>query len=334
MNISESQDRDKKCGCLRTCVAHPWWNEESCGVQNKILAGASLSLLAVILICTMVPTSFYGVEYNEYALSRYKLTNKMDYDHVYDNGNYYLGLNYEMIKFPRSFQFETFSGNDLRVFSKEGLEFGVQCTFQWRILPEAIPDIYKQFRVTYRPQVLNRVIATIKNTATQYTTDDFVTKRAEIDNAITLAIGDAIDDLGFNIPADKFQFAKPILPDNVRARFLQTQIQLVKNDEQSLRQQQSLVLQETNVIVAQINSNATRTLTEANSTSTLILSQAKADAFRIIGNAEQAGLNSLFEGMNITDAYTRSLLMKIINIEDNRDVNLYFGATPSQVLSV
>lgn len=127
-------------------------------------SGCWKSFLAVILICSMVPTSFYGVEYNEYALSRYKLTNKMNYDHVYDNGNYYLGLNYEMIKFPRTYQYETFSGNDLRVFSKEGLKFGFQCTFQWRPLPEAIPDIHKQFRVTYRPQVLNRVIATPSRT--------------------------------------------------------------------------------------------------------------------------------------------------------------------------
>lgn len=337
-NNSRNSSSSNCGGLCRGC--HECWNspsctdESCCEVSTRAWVVISISTIAVVMICSMVPSSYYGVEYNQYALSRYKLTNKMDYDHVYDNGFYYLGLNYEMITFPRAFQYEEFDSNDLRVFSKEGLEFPFQCSFQWRPLKSAIPNIHRQFRVSYRPQVINRVIATIKNTVTQFTTDDFVTKRAEIDFTITKAIGDAVDDLGFEIPADKFQFAKPLLPDNVRSRFLQTQIQLVKNDEQVLRQQQALVLQETGVLVNQILSNSTRVLNEANSTSTRILNQAKADAFRLIGNAEQSGLNSLFVVLNITDLPTKSLLLKFINIEDNPDTKLYVGSSASQVFTI
>lgn len=311
-----------------------WWNQDCCNNKRGHVVVAVMSFIAVVLICSMVPASFYGVEYDQYGLDRDKLYNKMDYNVVYENGNYYLGLNHEFVIFPRIFQYEQFNNDTLRVFSKEGLEFGFQCSFQWRPRKEAIPDIHKQFRVSYQPQVINRVIATIKNTVTKYTTDDFINKRDTIDKDITISIGKAVYDLGFEIPADKFQFAKPLLPDNVRARFLQTQVQLVKNEEQALRQTQALVIQETNVIVSAINSNATSLLAQATSMSTRILAEAKALAFSTINDEEQLGLFRLFSGMNITDSTTKSLLRKVIAVEDNQSVKLYFGANPVSNLNI
>lgn len=269
------------------------------------------------MICSMVPSSYYGIEYDEYGLDRDKLYNKVDYNQVYDNGNYFLGLNHEFIKFPRVYQFEQFTGNGLSVFSKEGLEFGFQCTFQWRPKKESIPDIHRQFRVTYRPQVINRVIATIKNTVTKYTTDDFINSRDIIDRDITLAIGDAVDDLGFDIPADKFQFAKPLLPDNVRSRFLQTQVQLVKNDEQTLRQHQAVVLQETQRLVAAIVSNATAITTQADFTAQSIVDVAKADASRIVMQAEQDAISQIVSEMG-------SDIIRVMYLED-ANPHLYVG---------
>ncbi len=303
-----------------------------CGFSNLAIILIIASVVALVMICAMVPSSYYGVEYDEYAISRNKLTNKVDYSRVYTNGHYYLGLNYEMITFPRTYVYEEFKGNALRVFSSEGLEFPFQFSFQWRPMKKSIPSIHRKFRTSYRPQVINRVIATIKNTVTRYSTDDFINRRAEIDSVITQAIGDAVDDLGFEIPADKFQLAKPILPDNVRHRFLQTQIQLVKNEEQALHQQEAAVLQETGVLVNQILSNATKTVTEAHSTAARILSEAQSIAFASIQSANQAGLARLINDLNITETAT---LLKIITLEDSPDVKLYFGAGPvSQVLPI
>lgn len=307
-----------------------YWFEENTRFWIKL----SLSVIAIVMISSMVPASYYGVEYHEYAMARYKLVNSLDYSKVYDNGFYFLGLNYEMIKFPRVFTHEHFTGDDLRVFSKEGLEFAFQCSFQWRPIKEFIPSIHKQFRLSYQPQVKNRVIATIKNTVTMYTTDDFIHHRALIDKTITKNIGDAVRELGFDIPEDKFQFEKPLLPDNVRARFLQTQVQLVKNDEQVLRQQQALVIQETNVLVGNINSNATRVLTQATSTSTRIIAEANANAYNIYNTAEQQGLYELFSGMNITDSYTKALLRKIMAIENNNGVKLYYNSDHTNTVNI
>ena len=304
----------------RSCHCH-WWNNLT--FEGKAWVVGITSVIAVIMICSMVPSSFYGVEYDQYGLNRDKLYNKMEYDHVYENGNYFLGLNHEFIIFPRVFQYEHFTGAQLSVFSKEGLEFGFQCSFQWRPKKEAISNIHRQFRVSYQPQVINRVIATIKNTVTKYTTDDFIHMRDVIDDDITNSIGAAVAQLGFDIPQDKFQFAKPLLPDNVRSRFLQTQVQLVKNDEQSLRQQQSYVLQETQVLVAGINSNATKLVSQASSSSNRIIATATAQAFGIINTAEQNALANLFSSLNVNEA-DKALLTKIIALEGT-SANMYFG---------
>lgn len=309
-----AEQRPKRNCCCEWWCCECWRGMDT---ETKGWCVGILSLVAVIMICAMVPSSYFGVEYNEYGLNRDKLLNKVEYDRVYDNGNYFLGLNHEFIKFPRVYQYEQFSGSALSVFSKEGLEFGFQCTFQWRPKKEAIPDIHRQFRVTYRPQVINRVIATIKNTVTKYTTDDFINSRDAIDRDITLAIGDAVDDLGFDIPADKFQFAKPLLPDNVRSRFLQTQVQLVKNDEQTLRQQQAIVLQETQRLVAGIISNATAVTTQAGFTAQSVVDVAQADATRIVTQAEQESIAQIVDVLGVD-------VIKVMYLED-ANPHLYVG---------
>lgn len=307
-----------------SCCKCRWWFNIS--VEGRLWLVGGLSVIAVIMICSMVPSSYYGIEYDEYGLNRDKLLNKVEYGRVYDNGNYFLGLNHEFIKFPRVYQFEGFSGTGLSVFSKEGLEFGFQCTFQWRPKRDAIPDIHRQFRLSYRPQVINRVIATIKNTVTKYTTDDFINSRALIDHDITVAIGNAVSDLGFDIPADKFQFAKPLLPDNVRARFLQTQVQLVKNDEQALRQQQAVVLQETQRLVAGVISNATAVGTQAGFTAQSIVGVAQADAARIVQQAEQDSIAQIVSAMGVD-------IIKVMYLED-AGANLYVGGGVGLVKTV
>lgn len=307
------------------------WALTDCGFQTIVL----VSLVAVILICSMVPSSFYGVEYDQYALHRDKLYNKVDYDRVYENGNYFLGLNQEFITFPRNFNYESFSGKRaLPVFSKDGLEFGFQCDYQWRINKSFIPNIHKQFRLAYGQQVNNRVISTIKNIAISFTTEEFVTSRDLVDSVITTAIGNAVASLGFIIPVDKFQFAKPILPENIRVKSLQKVVQLINNDVQNLVLQQQQVLQETGVLVNLILSNATKLVSQAYSTNSRILTEASAESFNIVNTAEQTGLELLFAGMGITDSTTMALLRKVIAIESNPNAHLYFNVNPTPVLGV
>ncbi len=298
------------------CINREYWRNAD--LETKCCWIGTPVVIAIIMICSMVPMSYYGLEYDDYGLDRNKLLNKVDYK-VYSNGNYFLGLNHEFIKFPRVYQFEEFTGTTLSVFSKEGIEFGFQCTFQWRPKKDSIPDIHRQFRVTYRPQVINRFIATVKNTVTKYTTDDFINSRDLIDRDITVAVGDAVDDLGFDIPADKFQFAKPLLPDNVRSRFLQTQVQLVKNDEQILRQQQAVVLQETQRLVAGITANATAAIVQADFTAQSIIDVATADSTRIVNQAEQESIAQIVDLMGVD-------IIKVMYLEDANS-KLYVGSS-------
>jgi regulator of protease activity HflC (stomatin/prohibitin superfamily) len=312
------------------CPRFKRWLSTDCGLCTI----SAMIGTAVIMICSMVPSSYYGIEYDEYALHRDRLYNKVDYDKVYSNGYYFLGLNQEFIKFPRTYNYESFTGSTLPVFSKDGLEFGFQCDYQWKIKRDAIPDIHRNFRLAYRQQINNRVISTIKNIAITFTTEEFVTARTLVDSVITAAIANAVSSLGFDIPVDKFQFAKPILPDNIRAKSLQKVVQLINNDVQSLVQQQQLVLQETGVMVSLVLSNSTKLISQAQSSASRIISQANAAAFNIANTAEQNGLAQLFSGMEINDVTTKTLLRRVIALEENPDAQIYFGLSPSPVLSV
>ncbi len=328
-------DEDMEIGSSTRHV-HTQQSEPMFDDDDKKKLSACVIFCVVLFIVVALPMSFHGVEYNEYALGRYSLSNKVDYGTVYSHGNHYFFLlGYQMITFPSTFQYEEFSGEHaLSVFSKEGLLIGFQCTFQWRIKKEAIPKIHKEFRTSYRPQVLNRVIATIKNTVVQFTTDDFILNRELIDRIITTNIGNAVTELGFEIPADKFQFAKPLLPNNVRQKYLQTDTQLVINQQQSLLFQKAQVEQQTDVMVNLILSNATKILNEATSTSNKILGTAQADSYKITESAVQNGFALLFNTLNVTDPETMSQLIKAINLEVNSDIKLYVGLAGKAVVGV
>lgn len=329
----QTMQSEEKTFCQKLRVKFTKWVSTPCGV----LTLTSVCVIAVAMICAMVPSSYYALEYDDYGLHRDKLYNKVDYNRVYDNGYYFLGLNQEFIKFPRTYLYEQFSADlnsTLPVFSADGLEFGFQCTYQWRINKEFIPEIHRNFRLAYRQQVNNRVISAIKNVAISFTTEEFVTKRALVDDVITVAIGRAVASLGFEIPDDKFQFAKPILPDNIRVKSLQKVVQLINNDVQTLVQQWQLVLQETGVQTNLILSNATKVVNQAYSTNSRIIAEANAQAFNIVNSAEQTGLELLFKGMNITDTETMALLRQVIAIEGNPTASIYFGVNPSSVLRI
>lgn len=275
----------------------------------------SLCVIGVILIVSLVPASYHAVEFDEYALDRYTLTNNVDYNTVYDNGNWFTGVSHEMITFPRTFNYEVFEGTQLTVFSEEGLEYSLQCSFQWRLVRERIPEIHKQFRLAYRQQVLNRVISAIKNTMTLYPIVTIITNRALIDAVLTHAVSAAVESMGVEIPGDKFQLDKPILPDSVRSKLLVTQVQLILNDEQRLRQQESLVIQETNVIVSNIVANATRVVTEGAAQAARIVSEAQSGAFATVETAAQLGLASMFTQLGVTRADTKAKLKLILAAE-------------------
>jgi hypothetical protein len=290
--------------------------------------------LGVLLFVILFPLSFHAVEYDEYALDRDKLRNNLDYNHVYENGNHFTGVNHEMIAFPRVFQFETFVGYDLPVFTSEGIQIGLQASYQWALIKTAIPSIHRQFRLVYKDQVHARVKAAIKNTATQFSADDFIKRRGDIDEAMTNASSAAIHDLGFNLPPDKFQLDKPLLPDNIVNKNLQTVIQLITNQAQAYKQQEAQVFQQTNVDVNNILSNGTRIVTEAQSQADRIISEANSFASNVVVGAEQAGLNNLFVSMGITNSTTKAILSKFIAIDNAAGIKLTMGLNPNPVYAV
>ena len=72
--------------------------------MNKLIVfggcGCVNLIVGIILLCV----SFQYVDYNQYALKRNTLTNKVYTDKIYENGRYIFGPSVDMIYFERDYQ--------------------------------------------------------------------------------------------------------------------------------------------------------------------------------------------------------------------------------------
>lgn len=295
-------------------------------------------VIATIMLATMIPLSLYAVRYPKWALEKEKLSNRVNYDHVYGNGYYWLGLNKALIEFPATFQFIRFGTDEgetpLSVFSNEGLEFFLDCNVGVRMRKEAVPSIHKAFRLGYMDQVKNLVVAAIKNTATLFSTDDFITRRNVTDLAIASAVQAAVGTIGFDMPLENFQLRRPQMPESVVLKYRQALVQLINNGAQTFVQQKAMVEQQTNVLEQQILANASRVAIQSNATASRLITEARAYAQNRLLIAEQQGLAELFAGMNVTDPTIKRVLQTLISVELNPTIRVFYDLAPALTLGV
>lgn len=115
---------------------------------------AVVSLLLVILL----PMSFQNVEYYEVAFFKRRTTGTISRDKVYGAGRHVIGPDAMFVKFPASEQTVEFKG--MSVWTKTerlteaqqgaaGTAINVDISFQYRLRPEELSDLYASGRSSY-----------------------------------------------------------------------------------------------------------------------------------------------------------------------------------------
>lgn len=105
---------------------------------------AIVGVLLLLLIIFTVPFGIAYVEWNEYALKKNSITNKVDYTQVFENGRHYFGVGKKAVKFTNTANnIEFWNPNGLVTFTDNGLEIDIDCSFQYKIRKELLPELFK-----------------------------------------------------------------------------------------------------------------------------------------------------------------------------------------------
>lgn len=248
--------------------------------------------------------SFETVEFNEYGLKQSFWTKAIVGDPVRGGGLQYIGLEYDFVKFPATWQTIDFtpstSADDIPITTqtKDGLAITFDASFQYRLNKSMIVDLYSQFGTGYNTQIVQVSRGSLRNVAARYSALQFLQNRSQVSEAMRLEV---VNDLStLHIEIDFFQLRAITLPDafmdateQVEVARLQQQIAQYQLLAAEIAAQQTILEAEAaaNVTIIQAYAAANVTVTNA---------IAQAQAMNITMSMESATLADMMAatGMN------------------------------------
>lgn len=310
------------------CVKCVDWVEE-----NKVKAGVIIGVILVVLIVVIVPlivTSLGDVEWDQFAFRKNTVTNLVDRSRVYTFGRHMWGPSTTSVVFPRYYQLIEFKGNDLQVFAGKGnntmdqnstttagLEFAIECSIWYRLNENNLADIFDSWGLTYHDRFVDAVRASLKNTAPEFSVDDYVERLREIETRLFQEVNKDLMDLKIQIEKGKLVLKRVSFPGSVLGKYEETVLKKVEIENEILKRDVELFEKETEEILEGIRGNMTLIMTDANATADAVVLEASAAVVRIRQEALGRGINHMMKRLNITDEVTRNKVFQLYTIEDN-----------------
>ena len=283
-------------------------------------------VVGILLTVILIPLSFSYVEWNELALRKNSLTNKVDRSEVFANGRYFWGLTISPLIFPSTFQLISFRGQDLAVFAGAGdqnrsagagLEFFIEADIWYRLDRDLIPEIFNDFGTIYHDRLVDAIRASIKNTAPEFSVDDFVSRRPTIAHQMWLELNKDLTDLHLRIEEDKFLLNSIYFPNSLILKFQETVLKKLSIDQALLNRDVNLYQKGTEELVQAIEANITVIQQTGLAQAEAVVLEANATSVRIYQEALGIGLQQLVSSLNITDSKTRTKMFQLFTILDN-----------------
>jgi len=266
---------------------------------RKTIGISGCSVIISIIIIVLVSESFSYVDWDEFALKQNTVSNTVYYDQVYGNGRYFWGLAYKPVLFSNIATTVVFTGDDaLVIFSEGGLQLNISCSFQYKVIQEELPTLYRNYATTYPTQVVSIALSILKNIAPNFTVEDYFQIRDEIQIAMFSNLQAELHS-EMNVNVTYFQLDYIELPPILISKLLTIAIQNQTNIKQQYVQEATVIRQQT-VALAQIAiANATVINQTAIAEANFIQLQATANAFTIIQSAKKTGLRSIYQALNL-----------------------------------
>jgi hypothetical protein len=149
-------------------------------------AKKKLVLLILFAVFVLIPSivlfsvSFASLQATEVGLDYNHNTKHVD-SKLYQNGLYMLGLGHSFIKFPTTLQTMDFEGSSqVTCFTSDGLPVTLSLSFQYKLVPSSVHDLYMTFGLDYETVYKNYALHQIAEGSTMFTAYQFFNEPSAI----------------------------------------------------------------------------------------------------------------------------------------------------------
>lgn len=244
----------------------------------KLCIGICCSAVTIVLGIVVVAFCAGTVEPIQYGLKYNTLSKNIDSSYVYEGGWYLMWPTNSFIQFPKTqvnldfANYPNAKATPLQARS-EGLQITLSFSFQYKLIKEDIPDLYKMYQQRYEENFIRIARGAVAEIASATQIDDYWNNRKQVNDKMQKFINDKF--LPSYATCTGFQILRVDLPDQ-RERSLTTsqvakQIGIQKEYEKSASNIRAGISVD--------NSDAERKITVLNGNAT-------AEATRILNEAE------------------------------------------------
>lgn len=267
-----------------------------------IVACGVAAFFIILILGITLPLSYGYVGYDEVALRKNSVTNKVDENKVYGNGRHYLGgAHYELIFFPITYQTTSFTyanGKRLRIFSGD-IEIEIEVEIRWIIDASNLGTIFRKFGLGIANQVEVVSKTSIMNTASNFDVNEYINHRSDLTRALFEDLRSKLLEINVLVEPKGFQLLKVRIEDDLRNTYLAAAIQKINNEKALIQQRVDVIYAETDVMVKDIQANITRAQKSAEAEVIALERSALAESFRIQEEGRGRGIGAFIDELVI-----------------------------------
>eukprot|EP00058_Branchiostoma_floridae_P002180 XP_002587668.1 hypothetical protein BRAFLDRAFT_126732 [Branchiostoma floridae] len=291
----------------------------------------------------------------KYGLKKQKSTGVVNTKVVYGTGRYAIGPDFEFKLFPRGAHVVRL--NDLAIFTSDLLEVIVNCSFQHFLRKDEVSLIcfklyrkdevgllHDKFDLDYEPVLYQVAYSTIKETATLYSTENFMSSRPEIEGAFLRALRDRLQgdcctgdnttqpafcrpppdcDMGYHTDVRYFQLLSVTLPTLIVERSMRALTLQIDAEKEQFIQDDRVTRKVTEAMRQSILNQAEQIRANGTARAALVLSRAYAQTNQTTEMSHVNGLQLMYNNLNISQEEEKASLHWIRALE--KHPQLYRG---------
>lgn len=279
--------------------------------RTKVILCSIISLTILVAVI-LIACSFSVLNYNEVGLN-YSTWFKVIENKTYEHGIHFIGLGHAFHRYEVSLTTIEFSGDKgatlpvIKCRTRDGLELDLEISLQYKVQSSNVYEIYTTYGENEKT-ILNRVILdVISDTSTLYSSNDFFTLRAIIQNKMKTDLQEQVLAKTFH-EVVFFQLRSLNLPDAFENEIKNTEVKGQDINTANAELLRDTVMFQTSVKVANLAVNATVETAYGEGNKTVYQAQAEASTISEVIQAQSIA----YKGMKANLTFDNDQIMKYL----------------------
>jgi len=270
--------------------------------DSRVAAG--LCCTAVLVILIVVLFSLGSLKPTEYGLRYNKITKQVDTTYVFQSGRHFIGPFSSLLPFPATVQNLEFSNRTsatapaLSTRTAEGLGLTLHVAFQYHLIKDKIPALYKLANVNYESLYLKVARDILLKAAAQFNAPQYWIERPEVGEKMLHYVNDGLQ--SSHAICTGLQLLVIDLPDKYEESIVATQVQKQGIKTRENEQRAALIRAQIDVMIAGYQNNITVTLSGARADATVVTKSAEAEASQMKLDAENFAFEEVQKNLGLS----------------------------------